>query len=82
MANRMLVMTPEKGTDVCFQDHHRKKLRNIVNPVEFNQGIETEEVVNVAKTGQKKEYEILFLMNHSNIVRYLEYLSASGRKKY
>lgn len=24
----------------------------------------------------------MFLMNHSNIVRYLEYLSISGRKKF
>lgn len=37
---------------------------------------------NPQTSGNSPQCEISFIMNHSNIVRYLQYLSVTGRKKY
>lgn len=48
--------------------------------------LQMSKVSTLTSTGQSassaSQSEILLLTNHSNIVRYLEYLSVAGRKKY
>ena len=59
-----------------FENKFKKKLKHIINPVESMTNMKYEHI----KT-KKDESEVLLLMNHTNIVRYLEYISKSGRKK-
>ena len=51
MSNKMLIISPERESkekggqkDEKLQEHHRKKIRNIINPVDFNSALNSEEV--------------------------------------
>ena len=59
-----------------FENKFKKKLKHIINPMESMTNMKYEHI-----KSKKDEGEVLLLMNHTNIVRYLEYISKSGRKK-
>lgn len=75
-------MLVPKSKEEPIEQRHLKKLRTIMNPINFNPNINIDYALKQSENKKASSYEIVMIMNHSNIVRYLEYLCLSGWKKY